>query len=145
MPRRGQEGERWESERRQSDASWRSMRVHARDDRAQKGAFGFQESDRRKRRSAHSPWAYGRSGCRERKHNRLRRRVKSPHSEGRIATEICASFAPLTCKMNRLAASSYFMVLRMPSQSVAPLKAFGLRKCPSWITSTQAPADRLMV
>src|ERR1700686_4349614 len=45
----------------------------------------------------------------------------------------------------RAAAISYFMVLRRPSQSVAPLKAFGLRKCPSCTTSTQPPADRLTV
>src|SRR5882672_9602313 len=37
------------------------------------------------------------------------------------------------------------MVLRMPSQSVAPLKALGLRKCPSCTTSTQPPDDRLML
>ena len=67
------------------------------------------------------------------------------YSDGRIAIEIDTSLAPETWSRRGLAASSYFIVLRMPSQSVAPLKALGLSKWPSWMTSIQAPADRLMV
>jgi hypothetical protein len=70
-----------------------------------------------------------------RKHNRLTGPVKvtvclpdGGYSAGRIATEIASSLVPLICSTNGLAASSNFMVLRMPSQSVAPLKAFGFRK-----------------
>src|SRR5690349_23356513 len=48
-----------------------------------------------------------------------------PHSVGRIATEMAFSLVPLICSTKGFAVSSYFMVLRMPSQSVAPLKAFG--------------------
>ena len=79
--------------------------------------------------------------------NRLNFRVKPSvsYSDGRIAIEIEASLLPLTCSTNGLAEISYFMVLRMPSQSVAPLKAVGLRKCLSCTTSTQPPADRLTV
>src|SRR5258707_3401643 len=87
-----------------------------------------------------------------REHNRLTGRVKvtvclpgCPYSVGRIAIEIELSLVPLTCSTNGLAESSYFMVLRMPSQSVAPLNAFGLRKWPSCTTSTQPPEDRLTV
>src|SRR6185437_1205889 len=102
--------------------------------------------DRRKRRSVH-PAAYGRSGYRWQNNNRLTERVKGPlvYCDGRIATDKALSLAPLISSTNGLAEISYFMVLRIPSQSVAPLKPLGFRACPSWITSTQAPADRLMV
>ena len=68
--------------------------------------------------------------------NRLRFRVKGSfvYSRGRIAIDTESSLAPLICSTNGLAEISYFMVLRMPSQSVAPLKAFGFRKCPSCTT-----------
>src|ERR1700680_2627150 len=72
-------------------------------------------------------------------------KVPLPYSDGRIAIDTESSLVPLTCSTNGLAPISYFMVLRMPSQSVAPLKAFGLRKCPSCTTTTQPPADRLRV
>src|SRR3979409_1557891 len=65
------------------------------------------------------------------------------YSDGRIAIDTESSLVPLTCSTNGLAPISYFMVLRMPPQSVAPLKAFGLRKCPSCTTSPHPPADRL--
>ena len=75
--------------------------------------------------------------------NRLRALVKAfpfdAYSDGRIAIETESSLVPLICSTNGLAENSYFMVLRMPSQSVAPLKALGFRKCPSWTTSTQPP------
>ena len=67
-------------------------------------------------------------------HNRLGFPVKADvglaggYSEGRIATEIEFSLVPLTCSTKGLAESSYFMVFRMPSQSVAPLKPLGFRK-----------------
>ena len=67
------------------------------------------------------------------------------YSDGKIATDKALSLAPLISSTNGPAGISYFMVLRMPSQSVAPLKPLGLRACPSWMTSIQAPADRLMV
>src|SRR5215470_10665683 len=57
------------------------------------------------------------------------------HSEGRIAIEMELFFDPETCTTNGLAESSYFTVLRKPSQSVAPLKALGFRKWPSCTTS----------
>jgi hypothetical protein len=53
------------------------------------------------------------------------------YSDGKIAIDTEFSLVPLTCSTNGLAPISYFMVLRMPSQSVAPLKALGFRKCPS--------------
>src|SRR5665213_2032553 len=79
--------------------------------------------------------------------NRLRGWVKCSlvYSDGRIATEMASCLVPLISSTNGLAESSYFMVLRMPSQSVAPLKALGLRAWPSCTTSIQAPVDRLMV
>src|SRR6476620_6423770 len=67
------------------------------------------------------------------------------YSDGRIAMEIASSFIPLTCITTGLADNSYFMVLRMPPQSVAPLKALGLSACPSCTTSTQPPPERLIV
>jgi hypothetical protein len=67
------------------------------------------------------------------------------YSAGKIAIETKLSLAPLTCTTNGCAESTYFMVLRMPTQSVAPLKALGFRKWPSCTASTQAPADRLIV
>src|SRR5260221_9251478 len=93
------------------------------------------------------PATYGRSGYRSKNNSRLRAWVKASlvYSDGRIATDTESSLVPLTCSTNGLAEISYFMVLRMPSQSVAPLKAFGLRKCPSCTTSTQPPAERLIV
>src|SRR6185312_1894696 len=102
--------------------------------------------DRRKRRSVH-PAAYGRSGYRWQNNNRLTGRVKGPlvYCDGRIATDKALSLAPLISSTNGLAEISYFMVLRIPSQSVAPLKPLGFRAWPSWMTSIQAPADRLMV
>jgi len=93
------------------------------------------------------PATYGRSGYRSKNNSRLRVWVKASfvYSDGRIATDTASSLVPLTCSTNGLAEISYFMVLRMPSQSVAPLKAFGLRKCPSCTTSIQPPAERLIV
>src|SRR3981081_4103597 len=67
------------------------------------------------------------------------------YSDGRTAIDPESSLVPLICSTNGLAESSYFMVLRMPSQSVAPLKPLGFTKCPSCTTSTQPPAERLMV
>ncbi len=57
--------------------------------------------------------------------------VKPGYSAGRIAIEIAFWAVPLTCSTNGAPDSWYFMVLRMPSQSVAPLKALGLRTWPS--------------
>src|SRR3981081_109378 len=67
------------------------------------------------------------------------------YSDGRTAIDPESSLVPLICSTNGLAESSYFMVLRMPSQSVAPLNPLGFTKCPSCTTSTQPPADRLIV
>ena len=57
--------------------------------------------------------------------------VCPPQSAGRIAIETAFSLVPLTCSTNGPAESSYFMVLRIPSQSVAPLNAVGFRIWPS--------------
>src|SRR5579871_1296920 len=50
------------------------------------------------------------------------------YSDGKIAIEIDSSLAPEICSTKGVAPSSYFMVLRMPSQSVAPLKPLGLSR-----------------
>src|SRR6185369_14227341 len=89
-----------------------------------------QECDRRKRCSA-IPIGLRPVGISHRKHNRLAGRVKvtvclpEAYSAGRIAIEIESSLVPLTCTKNGAAESSNLTVLRMPSQSVAPLKALG--------------------
>src|ERR1700733_13596438 len=83
-----------------------------------------QGCDRRKRRSA------GPGGLRPigisltKNNNRLGLRVKSSlvYSDGRIATDTASSLMPLISSTNGSAEISYFMVLRMPSKSVAPLK-----------------------
>lgn len=49
---------------------------------------------------------------------------------GRIEIDSELFLAPLIWSTTGFSESSYFMVLRMPSQSVAPLKATGLRKWP---------------
>src|SRR6185295_8735723 len=73
-------------------------------------------------------------GISHRKHNRLAGGVKvtvclpEAYSAGRTAIEIESSLVPLTCTKNGAAESSNLTVLRMPSQSVAPLKALGFRK-----------------
>lgn len=70
-------------------------------------------------------------------HNRLAEQVKGGfgpvriYSLGRIEIDSELSLAPLIWSTKGLSESRYFMVLRMPSQSVAPLKATGLRTCPS--------------
>jgi hypothetical protein len=51
----------------------------------------------------------------------------------------------LTCSSRGPGASSNFTTLRMPSQSVAPLKAAGYSALPPWIASSQAAADSATV
>ena len=56
---------------------------------------------------------------------RLRSHARPAYSVGRIAIEIAFSLVPLIWSTNGLAERSNFTVFRMPSQSVAPLKALG--------------------
>src|SRR5487761_1967534 len=97
--------------------------------------------------TAGTPYALGASGARTkaRLQDRLPADHARDHSTGRIAIETEFCLIPLTCSTNGRAEISYFIVLRMPSQSVAPLNAFGFRECPSCTMSTQPPADRLTV
>ena len=112
------------------------MHIRAREaSRARKSGVGQVWCEvSRKRRSVPFPRAYGYQGFRGADNNRLAAPVKAAcwsifaYSEGRIAIEIELSLDPDTCRTNGLDESSYFMVLRMPSQSVAPLNAFGFRK-----------------
>lgn len=55
----------------------------------------------------------------------------SAYCAGRIAIDSEFSLAPLIWTTKGCADSSYFTDLRMPAQSVAPLKATGLRTFPS--------------
>jgi hypothetical protein len=75
-----------------------------------------------------SPSLTADQGYRRQNNNIPRSRVKALYSAGRIAIEIVFSLLPETWSTKGLSANSYFMVLRMPSQSVAPEKALGLMK-----------------
>src|SRR5262249_4029881 len=77
--------------------------------------------------------------------NRSKALLVRPYSLGRIAIETELSFAPLIWSTKGSAESSYFIVFRMPSQSVAPLIGTGLVKWPPCNASIHAPADRLIV
>ena len=120
--------------------SWRMVRTNP----ALKMAYRVRQADAPFHRTRK---AYGRPGHRGKTTSRLYRRVKASlvYSAGRIATDIEFSLVPLIWSTKGLAEISYFMVLRMPSQSVAPLKPFGFRACPSCTRSIHAPVDRLTV
>src|ERR1700743_1640744 len=110
------------------------MRVCRRSPSRANRALVEHECDGRKRCSVDSTGTYGPMDIAGRDHNRMILRFKGEelstfaYSDGRIAIEIALSLVPETCSTKGCAASSYFMVLRIPSQSVAPLNAFGLRK-----------------
>ena len=80
------------------------------------------------------PATYGRSGYRNENNSRLivrsgkRRHCPFGSIRRQDRDRYRISLVPLICSTNGLAEISYFMVLRMPSQSVAPLKAFRLQK-----------------
>src|SRR5712671_1063125 len=128
---------------------WRSVRVRKRSRARESGVsqMGVRQAEAPFRRSRRT---YSRPGYREPRQYQPDGPGKGDllvyfSFTGRTAIEIESSLAPLTCSTNDPSDSSNLRVLRMPSQSVAPLVALGFRNCPFCTTSTQPPDDRLMV